>query len=201
SDRSGEQAAAPTASHDYLARPLGELVDRLAARTGAPGGGSVAAVVTAMAAALVAMAARFSAGHLEGSEEVAARADVLAAAAARLAQADAEAYEAVLAIRGRAGDHRLALSSAAEVPFQVAQLAAEAAALASEVAVAGNPHLRVDALSAALLCEAAARSAAALVASNLAGATRDDRPARAGLLAESAGDSVSRAAAAATGGR
>jgi len=41
-------------------RPVGEFLELLAARVPAPGGGAAAAVTGAMAAALAAMAARFS---------------------------------------------------------------------------------------------------------------------------------------------
>jgi len=46
----------------YLTQPLGDYLDRLAARTPCPGGGSVAALVACLAAALASMAAVFTAG-------------------------------------------------------------------------------------------------------------------------------------------
>jgi len=46
-------------SEPYLTTTLAQFLERLAARTPAPGGGSVAAVTCAMAAGLVEMAAAF----------------------------------------------------------------------------------------------------------------------------------------------
>ena len=49
---------------DYLDLPLGELLDRVASDSPAPGGGSVAAIAVALAAGLAGMAARLSTGQL-----------------------------------------------------------------------------------------------------------------------------------------
>ncbi len=92
---------------------------------------------------------------------------------------------------------RLRLSAAADVPVQIAGLAAEAAALAARLAADGSPALRGDAVSAALLAEAGARSAAMLVGINLAAAPGDERHARAeSLLADAARSARSAQAAA-----
>ena len=58
---------------DWLDEPLARFVERIGEETPAPGGGSTAAVVIAMAAALVEMAARFSRAW-EGAEGATARA-------------------------------------------------------------------------------------------------------------------------------
>ena len=58
--------------------------------------------------------------------------------------------------------------------------------MAARLAAGGNPNLRGDAVTGALLAEAGARAAAALVGINLAGAEDDDRPARAEQLAAEA---------------
>ena len=73
--------------------------------------------------------------------------------------------------------------------------AAEVAELAADLAARGNPTLRGDAATAALLAEAAARAAANLVAINLAEGMEDERLDRAHGLALAAGAAAKRALA------
>lgn len=154
-----------------------DFLDLLAARVPAPGGGGAAAVTCALAAGLVAMAARFSDAELPGAADVAHRADQLREHVAGLADQDAVAYDAVLdAYRlprdGDGGERRqrieTALRGAAEVPLEIAEIAAQVAGLAADVAAGGHPNLRGDAVTAAHLAAASARSAAALVDINVA---------------------------------
>ena len=147
-----------------------------------PAGGSVAAIVVAMAAGLVAKAARLS-PEWPGAAEVLERAEALRALVAPLAQADADAYTAVLEAQRRKQDVPGALSRAADVPLAIAEAAAEVASLAALAAAEGNARLRGDALTAAELAAAGARSAAELVAINLADGD-DDRVRRARELAQ-----------------
>lgn len=79
-----------------------------------------------------------------------------------------------------------ALSQASMVPMEVAEVGAEVAAVAAAIAAGGNPNVRGDAVTAALLAAAGSRAAAALVRINLAGGEGDDRPARADRLAAEA---------------
>jgi formiminotetrahydrofolate cyclodeaminase len=171
---------------------LAGFVDKIAAKTSAPGGGATAAVVTTLAAALAEMAAQFSSKHWDNAGEAAARAHELRESAAPLAQADAEAYEAVIAARGGPG-YDEALSRAADSPLAMAEAAAGVAELAAELAARGNPNLRGDAVTAALLAEASARAAANLVEINLAERNGDQRVARAQELASAAGAAARRA--------
>jgi formiminotetrahydrofolate cyclodeaminase len=159
------------ASQPYLSATLAQFLDRLAARTPAPGGGSVAAVTCAMAAGLVEMAAAFDgSGALDGVGE---RAHELRGQAAGLADADGAAYAEVLqALRMPAGPERtarldLAVAGAIDCPMQVLEIAAEVATLAADVAARGNRNLEGDAITGALLAEAAARSAATLAQLNV----------------------------------
>lgn len=175
-----------------LEKTLRGFLEEVAARTSAPGGGAVAAVVTAIAAALVEMAAQFSSKHWDDAGEAAARARELRARAAPLAQADAEAYEEVIAARGGPG-YNEALSRAADIPLAMAEAAAEVAEVAAELAARGNPNLRGDAVTAALLAEASARAAANLVEINLAERNGDRRIDRARELASAAGAAARRA--------
>ena len=140
----------------------------------APGGGGASAVTAALAAGLVAMAARFSTAQLPAAGNIAEQADRLRHRVAGLADEDATAYQAVLDAfalpRGAAGRReriRDTLHGAATVPLEIAEVAAQVGQLATGVAADGNPNLRGDAITAAYLAEAAARSAASLVDINV----------------------------------
>ena len=156
----------------FLDHTLAGFLDQAAARQPGPGGGSAAALTVALSAGLTAMAARFSAPQVEDSEELAIQADQLRHRAAALVDEDARAYQAVLDTRRDCGagssTARKAVQQAAIVPLQICELAGQTATLAARLATDGNPNLRGDAITAALLAEAAARSAASLVRINIA---------------------------------
>jgi formiminotetrahydrofolate cyclodeaminase len=167
---------------------VGGFLDALSAATPDPGAGAVAALAVTFAAGLCVMTAHLSGRHLPTAEELAVAARQLRDRAAPLAQADAEAYGAVLAALrapGRAGS-AAALSAASTVPMEVAEIGAEVAAVAATIAAGGNPNVRGDAITAALLAASGARAAAALVKINLADAEGDGRPACAEQLAAEA---------------
>jgi len=187
-----------------LDRSLREFLDDVAARGRTPGGGSAAALVTALAAALLAKIARTSTAWPE-SRGIAAQAEALCDRAAPLAQADAEEYEAALQAReddgGEAGERRdfalgRAYARAAEPPLQIARAAADVAELAVVVARNGDPAFHADAVTAALLAAAAASSAAELVGVNLTASARDERVREAERLAENAARAAEEARAA-----
>ena len=186
-----------------LDRSLREFLDDVAARGRTPGGGSVAALVTALAAALLAKIARTSTAWPD-SRGVAAQAESLRDRAAPLAQATAQEYEAALQARedeGKPGERRdfalgRAYARAAEPPLQIARAAADVAELAVVVARNGDPGFHADAVIAALLAAAAASSAAELVAVNLTASARDERVREAERLAESAARAAEEARAA-----
>jgi len=187
---------------DLFELRLRDLVGEISARTPAPGGGSVAAIVLTLAAGLTEMAARFADGHWAEAGEAVAQASRLRDRAEPLAHRDAEAYAAALeALRHPRGSNpeernRLlgeALSRAADVPLEIASVAADVAALARDIVVHGNPNLYGDALAGAILAEAAARIGASLVAINLTMAKDDPRVVRAHGLADAAARSVRQA--------
>jgi formiminotetrahydrofolate cyclodeaminase len=170
-----------------------ELLETVAAETSAPGGGSVAAIAGGLAASLVAMAARFSTDQWEDAAGATAQAEALRARLLPLADEDANAYENFLLARrmSREVEPELrdaaigdALSRAADVPLAIAEAAHDVATLAAEAADRGNPNLRGDAATAALLAEAAVRASANLVEINLATREGDERIARARELVE-----------------
>jgi formiminotetrahydrofolate cyclodeaminase len=180
---------------DFSSQTVGELCETVAAQTSAPGGGSVAAVVTAFAASLAAMAARFSTEQWEDAAGAVAQAEALRARALPLAAEDARAYESYLTalhlpkeLESEARDAAIgeALSRAADVPLAIAEAGLDVASLAAELAEHGNPNLRGDAATAVLLAEAAVRATANLVEINLATREDDERVQRARELVEMA---------------
>jgi formiminotetrahydrofolate cyclodeaminase len=174
---------------------LREFLDEIAGERRTPGGGSVAALVTAMAAGLLAKVARRSGETWPEAAGIAAQAESLRARAAPLAQADAEEYEAALRARGQSGEGQgarqdfalgQAYAKAAEPPLRIAHTACDVAQLALLVAQNGNAALWADAVTAALLAAAAAKAAAELVAVNLTASAGDRRVLEAAKVAEEA---------------
>ena len=173
---------------------LHELLSRFAARTPAPAGGSAAAVACAMGAALVEMALAYEAGAAEERAAEERAASRLRARGLELAELDLGSYEPVLeALRLRADDvtraERLesALATAAAVPLQIAELAAEIAELGADTAQRAGRHLVGDAVAGVLLADAGCRSAVRLVELNVGCNAEDPRlPAAAGLARRSA---------------
>ncbi len=182
----------------------------LSSATPAPGGGSAAAHVGAVAAALARMVAGLTAtrpGHEARAprmREVVARAGALTALLSQLAVRDAAAYGAVSAAFQRprtpdsdAAQRRRAIDAAllhaSEIPLETARACADAAELAAELAEHGIPAAAADAAVAALLAEAACRGAALDVRVNIHGTSRPD--AHQALVAEAA-QLIERAAAA-----
>jgi methenyltetrahydrofolate cyclohydrolase len=162
---------------------VGELLERLAARTPAPGGGSAAALACSLAAALVEMAAAFDQTGAAG--DAGARATELRELALGLAERDLESYAPVLeALALAAEDPRrpvavaAALGQATDVPLRVARAGAEVCSLAARVTASAGRHAVGDAVTAAVLSQAACRAAAMLVELNLKG-TADERPGQA----------------------
>jgi formiminotetrahydrofolate cyclodeaminase len=148
------------------------LLDALASDQAAPGGGSAAALVGAMAAALCAKVAHFSA---DGG--AAAQAAALARRLTALAAEDARLFTTALAeLERRDDDFKLgrALEQAADAPLRIAEACADVAALASALAESASEH-QADARAAAALAAGAARAAAVLVEVNLGVRDNDER--------------------------
>ena len=142
---------------------LEEYLARLASPSPTPGGGSAATIVAAMAAALVAMAARitaanprYAARHALGVS-IATLADTLRTQIVQAQTQDEEAFAAVMTTHGEARQE--ALLRAAKAPLHVMRLALDVEHLAAEALDLENPHLMSD-----LGC-AAEFAAAALAAS------------------------------------
>ena len=174
---------------------LREFLDEIAAEGRTPGGGSAAAFVTAIAAGLLAKVARGSGGTWPEAAGIAAQAECLRDRATPLAQTDAEQYEAALRAQAETGelegerrDFALgqAYARAAEPPLEIVRAASDVVQLAIAVVENGNPALRADAVTAALLAAAAAKAGAELVAVNLTASASDPRVLEAARLAEEA---------------
>jgi formiminotetrahydrofolate cyclodeaminase len=186
------------AAREYRGLPLGELLEEVSSPEPMPGAGYCAAVALEMAAGLVAMAARASRAEWGEGRGAAAQATTLRDRIAPLAERNVDAYREAVALLGgaaAAGDETLrdALARAAGVPLEIAEVAVDVAALAAVVAERGDQAMRADAVSAALLAEAAARAAATLVEVNLGTTSSDERVARARDLAGSATAAAERA--------
>jgi formiminotetrahydrofolate cyclodeaminase len=166
--------------------PVGAFLERLAAETPTPGGGSTAALAAALAASLVSMVCRYTVGRerfreVEGSiSRVLAHADGLRDELAQAVQRDIEAYgsyaHAAALPRGTQEERRArtkalqaALRASTEVPLAVAERSAAVLGLALEAAALGNPNLISDAAVAAELAEGARRAAALNVRLNAHG--------------------------------
>jgi len=153
-----------------------DFSDEVSAESPAPGGGSVAALVGSLGAALAAMVANLTV-RKKGMEEVWAEMSDLAAEGQELKDfflraidADTDAFSAVLAARRlpKQSDEEIAARDAAilaamkeavMVPFRTLERAAEVVRLAGAAAEKGNPASASDAAVAALCAEGAAEGA------------------------------------------
>ena len=190
-------------ARDFLTLPIDELLDQFARETRVPGAGPAAALTTAAAAALVAMAARFSRGSWTEASTTVAQAEALRRRALQLARDDADALVAFLAARDPSLERRpetrdfqlgRTLNRAAVGPFAIAETACDVASLAVHTADRGDGEVRADAVAAALLAHGAARAAAHLVEVNLASGVEDERVRRVHELVRKAGEAAAGAA-------
>jgi formiminotetrahydrofolate cyclodeaminase len=190
-------------ARDFLTLPLEDLLDQFARETRVPGAGPAAALVVAVAAALVAMAARFSRDSWGEASTTVAQAEALRRRALQLAREDADALEAFLAARdtsveprAEARDFHLGrtLERAADVPLAIAETACDVALLAAHAAHLGDGEVKADAVTAALLAHGAARAAAHLVEVNLTSGVEDARVRRVHDLVRTAAGAAEQAA-------
>lgn len=165
---------------------VGDLLRGLAAKEPTPGGGAVAGVVGALAAALGGMVVAYSLGRrslaehsamLEAAAEGLSR---LRSECVALGDADAAAYARLNALMRlpaddprRASEHGDAVMAAIEVPMRVAEVCAEMMSVLAGLAGSSNPHLRSDLGIAGVLALAGAEAARWNVAINL-GEVRDE---------------------------
>ncbi len=175
---------------DAVREPLGDYLDHLAAKLPVPGGGSAAALVGALAAALESMVGNFTVGkeaYRAVEQEVKAlleRAEGLRAELSRLVQADMDVYTKVASAYGlpretaeqkaaRSEAIQAALKVAAQVPHKVALACDKVLAICPELAAKGSANLISDVGVAVVFAEAALQAAYLNVEINLAG-IKDD---------------------------
>ena len=158
---------------------LGVLLEQVAQRTPAPGGGTVAGLQAAFAGSLLSMVAGYSRGRKFADVEavisdLAVRAAQLTARAVRAGEDDAQAFAKVGAAYGlpsegeaaRAGRRaaiQSALVGAARAPRDLITICAELTALAEDLLPIGNRSVVADVAAAA----ASARAAASIARVNL----------------------------------
>ncbi len=177
-----DDRSAPPAPED---RSLAAYLAEVASGEPTPGGGSVVAVVAALAAALGAMVAHLSLGRADaetGAEtelrDHLATLDALRGRLLPLAAADEAAYGAYRAAAAwprtddaarasRTAALRTALLASTEVPLAVAAAAVELARALAPVARLGNRHALADVTIAAWLNETALRGALLNVRGNV----------------------------------
>lgn len=167
-------------------RPLADLLAAFRAQSPTPGGGSAAALASALGASLLAMVASMP-KHRAATEEDAERLQGagdrctrLSERLARLVDEDSGAYDQVVAAyklpkasenekAERGARIQEALKAAVEVPLEVMRHSAQAIEVASVVAAFGNPNAASDVGVALELLGAGARGARLNVEINLPG--------------------------------
>ncbi len=174
-----------------ISQPIDTFLDALAGDSATPGGGGVAALNGAMAAALVTMVCRLTIGRKKYADiepemkAILQKSETLRARLTGLVTEDVAAFDAVMAAFGlpkstdteklaRREAIQSALKEATRVPLETARSCAEVIALAKPVAEKGNINAASDAGSAAQSALAGLRSAALNVYINL-GSIRDER--------------------------
>ncbi len=160
------------------------FLDELASSSPAPGGGSVAALAGAMAAALVSMVCNLTVGNDKYKDaeaimrQTVVQAEQLRTQLTALMEQDTNAYSAVIASYRlpkdtdeqktvRSAAIQAALKQAVEVPLAIAEAAAPLHALAQTAQQHGNPNAASDAYVAQILADTAIKAALANADINL----------------------------------
>lgn len=158
-------------------KPVTAFLDELASSAATPGGGSAAAIMGGMGAALVSMVCNLTIGkkayvEVEGEmKDLLAKAETLRATLTDFIRADVEAFDGLMAAYGlpKDTDEQKAARSAAiqdglkkatDAPLACARACADVIALSLIAAEKGNTNVVSDAGVAALAAVAALRSAA-----------------------------------------
>lgn len=152
---------------------LEEYLNRLSGREPVPGGGSAAALSSALGAGLIAMVVQYSLGKGKPAaveaklRKILIKAEVIRANLLSLVDEDAEAYLGVVAARKldqKAQRH--ASKKAAQVPRALCRLSHQAVELTPFVVEHGNPHLISDIEAALELLLAGYHSGIVMVKAN-----------------------------------
>ena len=170
----------------YADESISKYLDDTASDSPSPGGGSVAALVGALGAALNSMVCNFTVGKKKYKEvevevsEILSKSEKLRTKVTELVQADTEVYSKVSEAyklpkktkaqrKERTKVIQLALKEAMKVPLDVVKYCCEVLKLNQPLVEKGNPNLISDVGVSASLAWAAMESAALNVEINLAG--------------------------------
>ncbi|EGK73400.1 Methenyltetrahydrofolate cyclohydrolase [Methyloversatilis universalis FAM5] len=158
-------------------KPVTAFLDELASSAATPGGGSAAAIMGGMGAALVSMVCNLTIGkkayvEVEGDmKDLLAKAEALRTRLTDFIRADVEAFDGLMAAYGlpkdtdeqkaaRSAAIQEGLKKATDAPLACARACADVIALSRVAAEKGNTNVVSDAGVAALAALAALRSAA-----------------------------------------
>ena len=167
-------------------KPVQTFLDDLASKASTPGGGSAAAIMGAMGAALVSMVANLTVGKKnyeavdDEMQELLARSEQVREKLSNMIKADIDVFDQVMAAYGlpkdtdedkaaRSKSIQSALKEATDVPLACVGLCAEVIQLCKPMAEKGNTNVISDAGVAVLAANAALRSAALNVYINIGG--------------------------------
>jgi formiminotetrahydrofolate cyclodeaminase len=152
---------------------LSEYLDRLSAREPVPGGGSAAALSSALGAGLIAMVTQYSLGKgksaaVEGKlNKILAKAADIRSQLLEMVDEDAKAYLDVVAARKLDKNaQKKAAKKALEVPRLICRLSYQAVELTPFLVEKGNPYLMSDVEVALELLLAGYHSALVMVKAN-----------------------------------
>ncbi len=168
----------------YINKPLENFLEDTASGTPTPGGGSVAALVGSLGAALLCMVANFTVGKPKYKivekdvKEILKKAEELKNNLSALIQEDVKAYGKFVQAskmpkktpqlkKKRTQALQKALKEAAEVPWRTAEASFQVIELSQKLLPKGNPNLVTDIAVGVLLAEAALQSAVVNVEINL----------------------------------
>jgi len=152
-----------------------KLLDELASKSPAPGGGSISALSGALSAALVSMVCRLTIGKKKYTEvqkeieEILGTSEKLRKELTKLIDEDTKAYNQVIKAFKLLGglDIEKALKYATEVPLETAENCKKVLELAIRVAKIGNKNALSDTKIAKLLAQAGIKAAILNVKVNL----------------------------------
>ena len=160
----------------FYDRPFSELISLAASKSPVPGGGSVSAMAAVLGASMAEMVANLTLGK-EGYDERRGEVEDLLSRVRKgaeelkvLTQSDMDAFEGLLSAQRlaagteeekslRDGDIQMNTVSATIAPLEIASAANDLLSCSRRLAVIGNRAAVSDAAVAAVLLEAAARSA------------------------------------------
>ena len=171
-------------------QPVSKFLDDLASSASTPGGGSAAAIIGAMGAALTSMVCNLTVGkknYLEVEDEMKSalnKTEDLRARLTDMVKADVDVFNKVMGAYGlaketdeektaRSAAIQLALKEATDVPLACAKLCREVIDISQAVAEKGNKNVISDSGVSVLAAHAALKSAALNVYINV-GAIKDE---------------------------